>query len=435
MTIHIKTEANRKTGHEYYNNYLLQITVPLSTDHFSNIEAPDGTVATSGKNKQVTFTVMPEKDGNFTVEADAKQFEMDGIQINAMPSSMSIDSPDTGEMTSDMKSLSDATSEVNNGVGDLKNGISELANGIQDLQSGYKDYQNGINQLSVRSSEIINGSKQIQGALNEINGSLSSESGNMNVGNLKELQQGLYKMADGLKQTENGLNELNTNYQQAYQALDGAINEIPEHQITQEQIKKLYQSGADQKVIDQLVETYKSARKAKGTYKEVQQAFAAVPSTLDSVTGSLSEMRTNLRAMADELGKGLEQMDVAKSIQQLQNGLSQLSSNYEAFHSGLVKYTDGVSQLAHSYGDLHGGMTQLANGAHDLEDGAQELHNGTAELAQSTSDLPDEMQNEIDQMINEFDKSDFEPTSFVSPKNEKVETVQFVIKTENIKTK
>ncbi|MEW9032577.1 MAG: YhgE/Pip domain-containing protein, partial [Planifilum fimeticola] len=60
-------------------------------------------------------------------------------------------------------------------------------------------------------------------------------------------------------------------------------------------------------------------------------------------------------------------------------------------------------------------------------------HQGTSKLARSTRNLPDQMQSEIDQMVSEYDRSDFDPVSFVSSKNKKVKSVQFVLKTESIK--
>ena len=61
------------------------------------------------------------------------------------------------------------------------------------------------------------------------------------------------------------------------------------------------------------------------------------------------------------------------------------------------------------------------------------MHRGTSELARSTRNLPDQMQSEIDQMVSEYDRSDFDPVSFVSPKNKRVDSVQFILKTESIK--
>lgn len=56
-----------------------------------------------------------------------------------------------------------------------------------------------------------------------------------------------------------------------------------------------------------------------------------------------------------------------------------------------------------------------------------------SELETATSDIPEQMQEEIDEMISQYDKSDFEAISFVSAENnELVNNVQFVIQTEGI---
>lgn len=76
---------------------------------------------------------------------------------------------------------------------------------------------------------------------------------------------------------------------------------------------------------------------------------------------------------------------------------------------------------------------ELSEGTGELENGVGELQNGTAQLYEETKDLPAQMQAEIDNMIQEYDKSDYKLVSFVSQKNEKVSSVQFIIKTESFK--
>ena len=55
---------------------------------------------------------MPENEATYTVRADADSFEMDGIEVAAIPASMSIDLPDTGAMTDDINTLSKAISHL-----------------------------------------------------------------------------------------------------------------------------------------------------------------------------------------------------------------------------------------------------------------------------------------------------------------------------------
>ncbi|WP_369413966.1 YhgE/Pip domain-containing protein [Aquibacillus saliphilus] len=438
LKIQLNTSANEQVDSVFHQNYLLQISLTLDPTIYSNIEAPDATVANAGKDKQITYTVMPEKEGNLSLEADVVDFELKAIDISAVPSSMSIDSPDTGEMTGDMQSLSDATAEINDGVADLKDGVAGLNDGVASLRDGSAEYKNGISKIDESSTGLVNASKSINDGLTSMSNSVSGNSEQMDLSGLKELQEGLTKLANGLVQTADGLDQLKENYAASYSALDQAMTAIPNHEISKKQLDALYSiieadDAANKEVVNQLIETYTAARTAKGTYSNVKEAFAAVDPTLTEVSGSVREISNNLSSMATELSSSLENMDISDSFTQLQEGLAALSSNYKEFHTGLISYTDGVGQLSNTYSDLHAGTAELAGGTNELEDGVSELHNGTTKLKDSTSELPDQLQEEIDDMISDFENTDFEPVSFVSPdNNEKINTVQFVIRTESI---
>jgi len=433
VQIVIYTSANDQVDPVFFENYLLQISLSLNTDIYSNIKAPDGMIANAGKNKQVTFTVMPEKKEKLTLEADALNFELDGIDISAIPSSMPIDAPNIDDMTGDMEILTDAINDINNGVGELKDGVTELNNGVNELRNGSQQYKDGMSAINGSSSELISASKSIQQALETLNTSLSSSSEEMGLGELKKLEDGLGQISGGLRETAKGLTTLNENYAKAYNELNKAMEAIPEYEITEEETRQLYSSGADQEVLNHLLETYTAARTAKGTYLAVKEAFDAVSTTLEQVNGALTEMANNLDTMSNGISSSLDQMDVSNSFAQLQEGINKLSSNYSDFHSGLVDYSGGVSQLSSSYAKMHTGIEELSNGTGELKNGVGKLHDGTDELYKSTRDLPDQMKQEVNQMIADYDKSDFDAVSYVSPKNELVNSVQFVMKTESIK--
>ncbi|MFI8685984.1 YhgE/Pip domain-containing protein [Rossellomorea sp. NPDC077527] len=430
LDISIDTAENKHTGSVFYDNYLLQVSLNLPNT-YENIEAADGMVASAGKDKQITFTVMPGKEKKMSVEADVKDFEFKGVQIAAVPSTLPIDTTGTENMTDDMSELSDAIGKLNTGVADLKSGVSQLNNGAAQLRNGSAQYKNGINELNGSSSQIVGASNSIGEALRTINQSLSANPADMDLSALNELPDGLNQLADGLTQAASGLTSLQANYAQAYSALDGAMAEIPANNLTEEEIASLYKSGADPKVVDKLVASHKAAQKVKGTYANVKEAFAAVGPTLNQVSGSVNEMSSQLTSISTNLSASLQKTDMS-GLAKLQKGLGELSANYVEFHSGLVKYTEGVGQLSSSYGKLHAGMAEFAGGTNQLEGGVADLHDGTSKLHQETKNLPDKMQEEINKMMSEYDKSDFKPVSFVSSKNEKVSSVQFVIKTESI---
>ncbi len=429
LQIGMETSANEEVKPIFFENYLLQISLTLDTERYQEIEAEDGTIANAGKDKQVTFTVMPEQEESFLLEADVTDFEFEGIEISAVPSSMSIDPPEVDDVTEDFETLSDATTEIDDGVGELADGISELNSGVSSLKNGSSDYQDGIEQVSNGSADLISGSESIDQALVTMKDSIDQD---VETGDFSALQEGLEQIARGLREASNGLTTLQENYTQAYDALDESINAIPSYDISEEEIQALYQSGAESEVVDKLVETYEAALTAKGTYDQVSEAFAAVAPTLDEVSSSQTDMATSLETMAEQIAAASEGMDIQEGLKELQEGLATLSDNYKEFHAGLEEYTNGVDELSNAYQDLHNGIVELEDGTFSLENGVGELHDGTTELADSTSDLPDQMQDEIDEMINDYDKSGFDAVSFVSDKNENVQSVQFVIKTESI---
>ncbi|WP_421383206.1 YhgE/Pip domain-containing protein [Bacillus salacetis] len=430
LEISVDVKENKEGDSVFYENYLLQVSLALPNT-YQGIEAPDGMVANAGKNKQITFTVMPGQEDTLSVEANVKDFEFTGVEIAAVPSTLPIDTSETGNMTEDMAQLSDGIKQLNDGVAELETGVSELNDGTASLQDGSAKYKNGMSELSGSSAGLVNGSASIRNALAQINQSLSGQSSEMDLSSLNELPAGLTQLAGGLTEVANGLSTLQENYAGAYAALDGAIQEIPAEQVSPEEIAALKESGADPAVVDKLAASYAAAQKVKGTYAQVKEAFAAVEPTLAKLSGSVSEMSGQLTTTADSISASLKETDMS-GLTELQKGIASLSANYSEFHSGLVSYTDGVGQLSSSYSKLHSGIVELTGGTSELEDGVGELHDGTSELYEETKNLPGQMQEEIDKMISEYDKSDFEPVSFVSDENENVSSVQFVIKTESI---
>ncbi|WP_449355245.1 YhgE/Pip domain-containing protein [Virgibacillus natechei] len=433
LEIQIETSANEDVDATFFENYMMQISLTLDPSVFEAIQAPDGTKAKDGKDTSLTFTVMPEEEETFIVSADVTDLEMDPIDISATPASMPIDDPDLGDMKSDMASLSDGIKEINDGVGDLNGGISDLNDGASGLRDGSGSYLNGINQLDQSSGELVDGSSQINDAFQQVEAAIQGAPDEApDMGDLKQLPEGVRVLADGLNETADGLGELRENYDAAYGNLNDAINGIPDSDITEDQIGELLNSDVDQEVVNQLVDSYESAQTVKGTYEGVKEAFAAVTGTLDDVSGSLREMADGANATATEIENGLADMDGLDELDELQSSVSEFASQYQSFHQGLVEYTGGVSDLASNYQDIDEGIGGLADGTNSLENGAWELKEGTEELEAETSDMPDELQSEVDEMMDEFDASDFEPISFVSGDNKDVDVVQFALQTESI---
>lgn len=432
LEIQITTAANEKVNATFYENYLLQISLTIDPLIFEDIQAPEGTEANEGKNKQISFMVLPDQEEELILTANVTDLEMDPINISAIPANVALDRPELGNMTGEFDELSTAIGDVHAGVSELSDGVSDLNTGVQELSDGSTEFRKGINELDGSSGDLVSGSSDILTALQKIDGALDGDSIMPDVSELQQLPQGFREMAKGLRESADGIDTLSANYDTAFDSLKKAINGIPDHSVSEGEIAKLYESNADQETINKLLKTYEAAQVVKQTYVAVEAGFAAVSDTLDGVSAPLNNMADQLDLLADEVESGLNDLEQLGDLSELQDGLATLATEYETFHNGLVDYTDGVNELAKNYRDLDTGLQEVSEGTVSLETGISELHAGTKELHTSTNDLPDEIEKKIDELMKEYDGSDFEPISFISAKNENVDVVQFVLRTEKI---
>lgn len=443
LEIQIETAANEDVDEVFFENYLLQISLTFDPEKFNHLVAPEGTKANAGKNQQITFSVLPGQEEEFIVRADVTNLEMEPISINAVPANMSIDKPDLDEATGELETLADAIEAVSSGVSELTKGIDELSTGAAELGEGSTEYHNGMNELNHSSSQLVNGSASIQNALSQISESLQGEMDTPDLSELEQLPEGLRQLAAGIRESTGSMASLPKSFSQLFSGLDEAMAAIPDEEIslpnaeelTEEQLLALKELGIDLESIQQLSESYQAAQQFKASYQEMKEEIQAEIEKIEQPSAPVEELAASIESTADEIEKGLENagdMDALEGLTQLQEGLETLSAEYGSFHEGLVKYTEGVSSLSSSYGELNSGIQALSEGAAALAEGAEQLEEGTSELERETNNLPNQVDEEVEKMLEEFDFSDFEPTSFVSEENDKIEIVQFVLQTEAI---
>lgn len=429
--LEIDITQNDTMDEAFFDHYLLQVSVPLNSDLFTAIDAPDATIANAGKNKQLAFTVMPEEGAELRLSAEASAIELESIEISALPSSFAIDMPDTEELTGEFDSLTGAIGELANGVGGLKNGIQELSSGLKELGKGSSQFQTGLTDLSSSGSDLVTASSQLQAGLNEVNTALNGAEDDLSFDMGTELTSGIDELVAGLRELAGGLDTLGAHHQEGYQALEEAMNQLPAATLSEEAIGKLYETTEDRETLDVLVESYTAAQTIKGTFDAVKEAFTSVQPALQEMSTSVTDMADGLHTMSQSLSAVADSFDADAGLGELTNGISQLASQYSQFHEGLASYTGGVSKVANEYNQIHQGIQESATGSSQLVDGGASLQAGMNELHDATAEIPEQMQQEIDDMIAQYDKSDFEPRSFVHKNNnDQVENVQFVIHTE-----
>lgn len=430
LEIKIDITQNKAINSAFFDNYMLQVSLTLDTEKCTAIESPNATIANAGKNKVVAHTVLPGNDRIISITAQVHDFEMPGIEMTAMPFAMRIDMPDIDNLKEDLASLSNAVSDLNDGVKELSDGVTKIYSGAQKLADGSSDFANGLSELSNNSQKVLSASSKIKSALADMVKAIDQGIGAFSLDDIAALPGGLRQLSGGLAEIAEGMQTLKDGYAAAYAALDSAIMSIPDTDIDPSGLYAAV-SGDDTltATLNQLVGYYQAGRTVKGTYAAVKEAFASVEGSLDTMAGSVGLTTGALNEMAKQIEQSLSGLDIASHMQQLKEGLSKLSNSYGQFHSGLDEYMSGVKELTSGYNEVNSGIQSLNSGIGELKTGASNLYDGTSVLNDAVIDLPETVQVEIDDMIKQYDKSDFVPISFVSVKNLNVKAVQFVMKT------
>jgi putative membrane protein len=453
----ITTSRNKNsTEKSYYKKYMLQISFTVPTSDVSNIDAGDsGILADAGANKQITYTVMPGKDGNLSFTADVTDFSMSAISIAAAPFSMDLGNAfDTSSLTKGMEKLSDGVSELNDGAtqldsgtGTLASGASSLASGTGSLSSGLTTYAGGVATFANGTSVFTNGvSKLASGA-----GDLSSGAKSLNSGvsqyavgvselakNSTKLSGGVQQLSDGLASTAEGSSGLASGLKSQKKKLEATANTT-----TLDAAARTYQTALttySQKLA--LTATTKPA--ALMTVQTVQkglpdavsdpagyrsalvgaiaaQTDADVKTVLTDIL-NMSDAQTALTTLAGQAGSAETLSSVSDSVSQLDSGIQSLASGAsttaqgsQSFDSGLQKaakagssvasgakkYAAGVDKYAASASQLAGGTAQIDGGAAKLASGADSLASGAGKLSSGADQLADgvsQLSSGIDQL-------------------------------------
>ncbi|MFA9381764.1 MAG: hypothetical protein ACERKO_11970, partial [Acetanaerobacterium sp.] len=415
----------------FTENYSLQVAITLDTERCSGIEAPDATVAAAGGNKVINFVKLPGGGAQYHVSMKAADFEMDGIQISAVPFSMTIDLPDTGDMTGDItklqdgiRELNDATWELADGGGDLLEGMGEFDDGLFDMRKGMNELDDGFGELVENNSELRSGSRDILKALSQIKEGLAGLDA-VDLTALTQLAEGSSEILAGIQGLSGGLTQLQESVGQS-----ADLQSANKHAI--EGIEQQIEALNPEEDIDQITQL-------AGTKGLLEQNNMFIAGMQQGISGDGTPDNPGLAAGASALAtqyiefdtgiQGLPAMlaEMTGGMLELKDGIDGLVAGYADFDDGLKEYLSGTSKLYNGYGKLCNGFGDILSGSGDLTDGMEELHDGmlkladgTDEMKNETGDMDSQMQEEIDKLMADYIVEDFTPVSFMSEKNTNV---------------
>lgn len=451
LGVNINTSVNSGFDPYFTENYMLQISVTLDASLCENISTRNGTVASAGSDKTITFVVLPGGEGDVGFTADVTDFEMGGFTIAAVPYSM--------DSMMDMSELDGITS-----------GIDQLTGAITQLTSGASAINDGAGALSENSATLTDASDQIESALRQIADGLQGYdlSSLDDLQQLAELPPALFEIAAGLEQASTLMSTASTAYTELVTQVDGMIKTIsgmlggmippdvgtdpdPEPSETPIPTETPTPTPTETPVptdppvtetetpTDPETQTSGSGNSAAsssgipglGNLTEIQNMinqWNAQKGKLQMLNQGLAQGATGLTQAADGLAQmaigissGVEQMESfdTSAITELQDGMLQLSDSYEQFNSGLKSYTDGVDQLSE-------GMNTYTSGMYALNSETQGIPDMIDELLGTGGD------EDAEDGENANGEDGTGVVSFLDERNTDTASVQFVISTDGI---
>lgn len=453
MTIDAK--QNKNIDPVYFDNYLLTMTFNVKSDLMTNIKADEATIGNAGDKKTIVYTGMPKSEAHYVLTADIKDFEMDGIQIAALPFSMALELPDISEFTNGFGELQYGISQLNQGAHQLAGGLNQLNNNTGQLSSGANELSSGSNQLSDGLSQSASGGQAFVDGVSQYTGGVSL------------LSAGGKELVTGSAQIKEGIHLLNTNLSQ----FKDIINITPEQQVLIDasvvalnSLKTFLADDFSVAVFLPIAEALKREN-ILALYPQLDVNNPDVQTLLNYMDAQAIaiEQTYNLLAPLQETVKTevLPKLDqiifMLSNIGQfplLFDGIAQLDSQYTLFHDGLIQLSagldeldansgelvsggqqlsSGLQQLSQGMNDFNSGLNQYASGINQVTDGisqlssgANQLTSGTQQLNDATSDIGPMMEEKIKELMKDYEFEDFDMVSFVDKKNKNVELVQFV---------
>ena len=271
----LRVMQNKDVDASFFESYMLQISFTLDPELCKQIDAAAATIANAGKNKRLVFTVMPEKEAELVVRAEVTGFEMAEVEITAMPYSMSLELPDSSNLTAGFAPLISGAAGAQAGAEQLNQGIATMSGGYDALAVGAEQLAQGMSQWQEQVGALSQASNEIQAALAQLSQAMEASSPAF-------VEAQLGPLAPALLQIQQGLSVLNAQYTQFNAGLGQAVAAVEPMSQAAGQL----QGGLEQ---------------ANAGFAPLQQGAVGLASGLGELHGGIAQIPTRMQAEIDAM--------------------------------------------------------------------------------------------------------------------------------------
>lgn len=212
LEVDIRTSINSGFDPYFADNYMLQISVTLDSELCEDISARNGTVASAGSSKNITFVVLPGSEGDVGFSAKVRDFSMSGFTIAGV----------LYNQESMMSGMGEDIDGITSGISQLTGAISTLAGAAGQLRDGAGELDENGGTLSEASGQIYEALSQIAEGLEGFDMSEMGEG----LEQLGQLPDAFFQLGDGLNQIGEGIDQLLVGYRGIASGLQKALTQM-----------------------------------------------------------------------------------------------------------------------------------------------------------------------------------------------------------------
>ncbi|MGN1267074.1 MAG: hypothetical protein ACI4UH_03960 [Dorea sp.] len=431
LEIKLSIKKNADCHSSFFEGYALQATVTLNTELADNVVADGATIANVGKNKQLTYTILPNTEKDISVVADVKDFEMNAISINGIQMNLDMDIDDAvisdkiDEIIGAVGDLNDGAGELDNGAKDLHSAMGELNTAVRNLHSGVGSLYDGASDLKSGLDLLVSKNTELTGAAwtayeglctaaeTQLNAQLAANGlgtvtltpttyEDILLGVLKQMNaDSVYKKAynaalkEVTAQVEAQADTLYTEYIQSQ--ADAAYLAY-----VQSQTDTLYTQVAYQAVLEQLISNGMGQQQAE-VYLQTPEGQALVTDAVENMTDQQKKQIINTAVTSlspeqkEQILQGALTSLTDKQKEEIRNGYiqqmmasedvtKQINSAVAKANSAAIQVSELKGQLD-NYGAFYNGLVEYTNAVSSAVGGASQLTTGLRTLYSNTETL------------------------------------------------
>lgn len=286
----IEVTKNEGVNAGISDNLTLQIEMNLDTDICKNIVAEGATMVNRGSEKNITYTIMPGEEKRFTIYSHVEAFEMDPIEINAIPFAIDLDI-DKEDFLGEFEVLETAVASIGEGSKELESGLQELSLDVEET-------------LLANGQLLVSASSQLVDATDQIGEGSTA------------LSEASTDLSDGAKVLNESIIQLSQEMLLLQEGLELMASDNPEIAGLQ------YQLGV-------LIEVFETLTVAS---TQVYDGNVAVSQGLNELAINISELNNQV-------------VEFDSGMVQLEAGMVALDTGVEALYNGAVELALGTESL------------------------------------------------------------------------------------------